>query len=166
MAAVALDGGRDLLSNGAIPHRLAVTRSRSRLPWSPDPTRIITPLHGIAAAMLSLSFSCSSLRFYFFYFPTHLCCAHPWSWLPVHPWLWCSLSVPVLCLPSHFPPLEMLFPPLIFVTNRLSRLCYPTSMYCIFGSGVRGTNPERLCGLPAMYFLRRRGKVCSCSVDA
>ena len=65
MAAVALDGGRDLLSNGAIPHRLAVTRSRSRLPWSPDPTRIITPLHGIAAAMLSLSFSCSSLRFFF-----------------------------------------------------------------------------------------------------
>ena len=136
MAAVALDGGRDLLSNGAIPHRLAVTRSRSRLPWSPDPTRIITPLHGIAAAMLSLSFSCSSFRFYCLLSDLALLC--PPLVVASCPPLVVALSVGACPLSSlTFAPLEVLFPPLIFVTNRLSQLCYPTSMYWIFGSGVR-----------------------------
>ena len=46
-------------------------RARSRLPWTPDPNRIITPLHGIAGAMLSPLSLLSLLP---------LSGAHPWSW--------------------------------------------------------------------------------------
>ena len=111
MAAVTLDGGQDLLSNGTLPHRLTITCPCSRLPWSSDPTRIVKPTHGITVVMLSLSLSCSSLHFYFLLSDSSLlrpplivvytlstlgCCALSWS-----------LS---FCLPLHFPPLEMQFP--------------------------------------------------------
>ena len=150
MAAVALDGGRDLLSSGAILQRLTITYPHSRLPWSPTPTRIIAPLHSIADFTFRIVSVALTLG-------RGIC--------SVHTWLWRFPSVPALCLPSHFSPLEMSFSPLIFMTNRLSWLYYSTPVYWIFGASVWSTNPERLCGLPAMYFLLQRGKPCSCLVD-
>ena len=112
--------------------------------WSPDPSRIITPLHGIAA-VLSLSTAAPVVVAPLLFFV-----------VGDRPTLGCGvLSILSVISPPPLPPPYM-YPSLRFPPLEIHATCISAldrhHLLGLLWSGVRGTTPERLGGCVFVFY--------------